>query len=100
MAAPAWSEPMQAKLVRTLPGGGDWLYELKLDGYRALAIRDGANLSLVSRNRNDLSARFPALVEALRQLKPRRFVLDGEIVALERRAGRRFRSFSEPFAAA
>jgi bifunctional non-homologous end joining protein LigD len=74
---------MQAKLVRTLPHDGDWLYELKLDGYRAMATRDGNKVSLVSRNANDLTARFPAVVEGLRQLKPKQFVLDGEIVALD-----------------
>jgi bifunctional non-homologous end joining protein LigD len=74
---------MLAKLVKSLSGQGDWLYELKLDGYRAIAIRDGVNLSLLSRNRNDLSARFPALVEALHKLKTQQFVLDGEVVALE-----------------
>lgn len=74
---------MLAKPVKTLPEGGDWLYELKLDGYRALAVRDGSNVSLVSRNGNDLAAQFPAVTEALRQLKPQQFVLDGEIVALD-----------------
>src|SRR5262245_15118652 len=74
---------MQATLVRALPHDGDWLYELKLDGYRALAIRDGNKVSLVSRNANDLTARFPGVVKGLRQLKPKQFILDGEIVALD-----------------
>ena len=68
---------MQAKLVRQLPAGPEWLYELKLDGYRVLAIRDGNNVSLVSRNQNDLSERFPGVIEDLRQIKPQQFVLDG-----------------------
>jgi bifunctional non-homologous end joining protein LigD len=76
-------EPMQPKLVRSLPQSGDWLYELKLDGYRALAIRGSSNVSLLSRNGNDFTDRFPAVVEGLRQLKPKQFVLDGEIVALD-----------------
>src|SRR5205823_3949552 len=49
----------------------------------ALAIPDGETISLISRNANDLSARFPAVIEGLRKLKPKQFVLDGEIVVLD-----------------
>src|SRR5262249_53540218 len=94
---PKWIEPMQAKLARSLPAGGDWLYELKIDGYWALAIRDGANLSLVSRNGNDFTDRFPAVVEGLRQLKPRQFVLDGEIVALDDKGRPSFQKLQNAF---
>src|SRR5207247_487024 len=67
------------------------------DGYRALAIRDGEKVSLVSRNQNDLSARFPAVIEALRQLKPRQFVLDGEIVALDEKGRPSFQKLQRAF---
>jgi len=46
---------MAAQLVAKLPEGPDWLYELKFDGYRALLLRDGADVRIVSRNRRDLS---------------------------------------------
>ena len=63
-----------------LPEGPDWLYELKLDGYRALAIKSGGKVQLRSRNNKD--ARYPDLVEALGSM-PDETVLDGEVVALD-----------------
>src|ERR1700721_2000455 len=65
-----------------LPEGPDWLYELKLDGYRALAIKSGGKVQLRSRNDKDFSARYPSLVEALESM-PDDTVLDGEVVALD-----------------
>jgi bifunctional non-homologous end joining protein LigD len=62
--------------------GAEWLFELKLDGYRALAARDGG-AQLLSRNGNDLSPCFPEIVQALRALPFDRLVLDGELVALD-----------------
>jgi bifunctional non-homologous end joining protein LigD len=62
--------------------GPGWLFELKLDGYRVLAARDGA-ARLLSRNGNDLSARFPEVSRALRALPLDRLLLDGEVVALD-----------------
>jgi bifunctional non-homologous end joining protein LigD len=63
----------------TAPG---WLFELKLDGYRALAARDGS-ARLLSRNGNDLAACFPEVVQALRAFPYERLVLDGELVTLD-----------------
>jgi len=65
-----------------LPEGQDWLYELKLDGYRALAIKSGGKVQLRSRNDKDFNVRYPALVEALGSM-PDETVLDGEVVALD-----------------
>ena len=71
-------------LLRTekLPEGPDWLYELKLDGYRALAIKSGGKVQLRSRNDNDFSARYPGIVKALHAM-PDETVIDGEVVALD-----------------
>ena len=66
----------------TLPEGPDWIYELKLDGYRALAIKAGRKVQLRSRNDNDFSHKFPLVVEALRWL-PDESVIDGELVAFD-----------------
>jgi DNA ligase D-like protein (predicted ligase) len=72
---------MAAQLVAKLPEGPDWLYELKFDGYRALLLKDGDTVSIISRNRKDLTRAYPSVVAAARKLKARQAVLDGEIVA-------------------
>ena len=76
-------EPMKAKLVEVPPATGDWLYELKFDGIRLIAIRADKKVSLLSRNQNDLGARFPEIMEAIRNLAARECVIDGEVVALD-----------------
>ncbi len=75
-------------LVRTekLPEGEDWLYELKLDGFRAVAFKTGGKVYLRSRNDNDFNASYPDIVQALANM-PDETVIDGEIVALDE-AGR------------
>ena len=60
-----------------LPEGPDWLYELKLDGYRALAIKTGGKVQLRSRNDKGFNSRYSGLVEALASM-PDDTVLDGE----------------------
>jgi DNA ligase D-like protein (predicted ligase) len=75
-------EPMLLLRTDTLPEGKNWLYELKLDGYRAVAIKTRGNVLLRSRNDNDFSAKYPAITGALRSL-PDESVIDGEIVALD-----------------
>jgi ATP-dependent DNA ligase len=74
--------PMLLLRAERLPEGQDWLYELKLDGYRALAIKSGGKVQLRSRNDKDFNVRYPALVEALGSM-PDETVLDGEVVALD-----------------
>jgi bifunctional non-homologous end joining protein LigD len=64
-----------------------WLYEIKYDGVRVLAARDGARVALYGRAGQDFTARYPEVVTALRALPLERFVLDGEVVALDE-AGR------------
>jgi bifunctional non-homologous end joining protein LigD len=65
-----------------LPEGSEWLYELKLDGYRALAMKRGGKIRPRSRNDNDFNLRYPGIVEALADM-PDETVIDGEIVALD-----------------
>ncbi len=75
--------PMLATLVDEPFNEPDWLYEVKWDGFRALAYLDGVRLRLVSRNQNDLTAEFPELRELPTHIKAGQAVLDGEIVALD-----------------
>ena len=72
--------PMLAKRVDQLPTEGDWIFEPKWDGFRALVFRDGDELEIQSRDEKPLNRYFPELVEALRAQLPARVVLDGEIV--------------------
>lgn len=58
-------EPMYALGVRELPQGADWLYEIKLDGYRCVAGRDGRSVHLWSRRVNVLTAQFLAIAKTL-----------------------------------
>ncbi len=75
---------MKPRLVENPPAGGDWIYELKFDGIRALAIKIGKNVSLLSRNENELAERFPEIVKAVKVLPVRECVIDGEVVALDK----------------
>jgi bifunctional non-homologous end joining protein LigD len=73
---------MAALAVKKLPEGDEWLYELKWDGYRALLIKDGADVQIRSRNDKDLTAMYPGIASAGRRQKTKQIMLDGEIVAL------------------
>src|SRR5437773_6932704 len=79
---PRFVEPMRAKLVEKPPATGDWIYELNFDGIRLIATKDEGRVSLLSRQQNDLSARFPEIVEAAINLPPHECRLGGEVVAL------------------
>ena len=72
--------PMLAS-TGTVSEGGDWAYEMKWDGYRALAILNGDDVRLVSRSGQDMSATYPRVVEALAKQNLTDSVLDGELVA-------------------
>jgi bifunctional non-homologous end joining protein LigD len=73
-------EPMKALAVEKLPEG-DWLYEVKLDGYRALGFKNGKEVRLVSRNQKPFN--YPQLLDSLKLLPTEHVTLDGEIVALD-----------------
>ncbi len=74
--------PMLATLDDALPPG-DWIAELKYDGFRALAGLSGGNVALWSRNRLDLAPRFPGVAAELEKIVVGEAVVDGEIVAID-----------------
>lgn len=72
--------PMLAKRVGELPTVGDWIFEPKWDGFRALIFRDGDEVFIQSRDSKPLDRYFPELLDPIRSQLPVRSVLDGEIV--------------------
>jgi bifunctional non-homologous end joining protein LigD len=66
-----------------LPSGSQWLHEIKHDGFRIIARKTGAQVRLYSRPGNDLSRRFPLIVETLARLRSRSCIIDGEAVACD-----------------
>jgi bifunctional non-homologous end joining protein LigD len=75
-------EPMLCATAENLPEGSTWQYEIKFDGYRAIALKTATEVNLLSRRNNSLNGRFPEIVQALASL-PNDTVLDGEVVALD-----------------
>ena len=74
-------EPMKARLV-TAPPAGEWIYEIKFDGYRALALKSGGHVQLLSRNQKDFAKKFPELTDGIARISAKDAIIDGEIVAL------------------
>ena len=72
--------PMEALLASELPTEGAWQFEPKWDGFRAVALRNGDKLDLISRSGKDLGRYFPEVVAMLAGLKSRRFTIDGELI--------------------
>jgi bifunctional non-homologous end joining protein LigD len=89
--------PMLAKLSNSIPRGPNWLYELKFDGYRMLAVKQGRRVTLFSRRGNVLNSQYPEIARAFDFL-PNKTIVDGEVVAVDEKgrpsfaALQRFRS--------
>lgn len=77
----AFSLPTKADKV---PVGSDWLHEIKYDGYRIMLIRDQDRVRLISRGGYDWAHRFPLIVAGALKLRQKNFVLDGEVVVLDK----------------
>jgi bifunctional non-homologous end joining protein LigD len=75
--------PCVPSKVHTLPSGSQWLHEIKHDGFRIIARKDGPRVRLYSRPGNDLTQRFPLIVETLTRLRSRSCIIDGQAVVCD-----------------
>ena len=91
----AFVEPMKARLTAR-PPAGDWLYEIKFDGFRALALKNGGDIGLWSRNEKDFKGKFPEVARSVADLKVGSAIIDGEIVALDPQ-GRSYLHILQPY---
>jgi bifunctional non-homologous end joining protein LigD len=89
-AKPRFIPPMKPRLLEAPPASGDWMYELKFDGIRLIAVKNAERVNLISRNKNELAGRFPEIVEAVRALAIADCVIDGEVVALDEKGASSF----------
>jgi bifunctional non-homologous end joining protein LigD len=88
--------PMLATLEKTVPSGDGWLFEVKWDGYRALAYVRAGETKLLSRRDNDLTVRFPNVAkEIAKAVKSPNAVLDGEVCALDDRGRASFSAMQQ-----
>lgn len=74
---------MMASAAKTLPAGADWSYEVKWDGYRAQAVKNGTAVSLASRNLKNITTQFRAVAQAAARVDAKSAIIDGEIVAVD-----------------
>src|SRR5207302_10644210 len=82
-AMPREIHPMLATLVEEPFDDPQWIYEVKWDGYRAVAFINDGRARLVSRNQNELTGEFPEIAQAMQELPVENAILDGEVVALD-----------------
>ena len=75
-------EPMKARLVES-PPKGNWIYEIKFDGFRAMALKDDGGVRLLSRNEKDFGSKFPEVLDSIAKIRAHDAIIDGEIVALD-----------------
>ena len=80
---PTAIHPMLATSIDEPFDGAEWLFEIKWDGYRSVAFIENGRVRLVSRNQNELTARYPELKDLPQSVKAKTAILDGEVVALD-----------------
>lgn len=83
-------QPMLATLLREPFHRAGWVYEEKYDGYRIIAYKDGGRVRLLSRNQKDRTATFSVVADAVARLSCKTLILDGEVVAFDRKGVSRF----------
>lgn len=94
-SVPKFESLQLATLVDHVPDGGEWLHEIKFDGYRALVAIEGGKTKLFTRSGLDCSEKFPRLVEAAADLDVESALLDGEVVVLDSKGHPSFGALQE-----
>jgi bifunctional non-homologous end joining protein LigD len=89
-AAPAHIEPMMATAVKKVPAAGDWLYEIKWDGIRALCFLNNGSLQISSRRGNRCEKQYPEFKDLAAHVNAKTAWLDGEICVLDEKGRARF----------
>ena len=92
---PAWVAPQLATLATVPPDGDEWAHEIKLNGHRMLLRVESGKVRLLARNRQDWTARLPAIAAAAARLPVKRALLDGELVAFDEAGISRFARLQE-----
>ena len=80
---PKFKEPQLATLVRTPPEGEEWIHEIKFDGYRAIAAIDSGKVTVRTRRGHDWTDKFSSVANALKKVRAKSALIDGEIVAID-----------------
>jgi bifunctional non-homologous end joining protein LigD len=94
---PTTMSPQLATLATGVPADGEWVYEIKFDGYRVMARIQRGKASIITRGGHDWSARMPRLVQELKQLGLKSAWLDGEIVVLNEQGLPSFNALQKAF---
>ena len=76
-------EPCLPSPAKAPPSGPEWIHEIKHDGFRIMARRDGAGVRLITRHGNDFTARFPIVASAAAALPARSCLIDGEAIVCD-----------------
>src|SRR5205814_7824627 len=76
---------MKATAATELPEGDEWIYEVKWDGYRVLALKHAKDVCLMSLKEKNLTTDFPDVVDAVRDIQAHTAILDGEVVAVDQK---------------
>jgi bifunctional non-homologous end joining protein LigD len=90
--------PLLPTLVKKPPSGPEWLHEVKWDGYRFVCYLSGGKARMLTRNAQDWSSNFPAIVDAIRKLPADAAIIDGEAVILDDKGVSHFGSLQQAFA--
>ncbi len=87
---PGFVRPQLAKVVPSVPAGKEWIHELKLDGYRLIAVRRSGKVTLFTRNGLDWTEKFTDLAAHIAALPGKDFILDGEAVVYDKKGHTKF----------